>query len=56
MLVLALQHFEVYVGGAVEPATVYTDHNPLTFLARMCNQNQRLMRWTLILQGYNIDI
>ncbi|KAL2102544.1 hypothetical protein ACEWY4_001712 [Coilia grayii] len=54
-LVLALQHFEVYVGGAAT-VTVFTDHNPLTFLNRMCNSNQRLMRWSLVLQGYNIDI
>lgn len=55
-LVLALQHFEVYVGGAAQPVTVYTDHNPLTFLDRMRNQNQRLMRWSLLLQGFNISI
>lgn len=54
-LLLALQHFEVYVGGAAN-VTVFTDHNPLTFLNRMCNSNQRLMRWSLILQGYNINI
>ena len=31
-LVLALQHFEVYVSAGEYPLTVYTDHNPLTFL------------------------
>ena len=55
-LVLALQHFEVYVGGAAQPVTVYTDHNPLTFLDRMRNHNQRLMRWSLLLQGFNLNI
>ena len=35
---------------------VYTDHNPLVFLHRMYNQNQRLMRWALIVQGYNLVI
>lgn len=55
-LVLALQHFEVYVGGAVHPVVVFTDHNPLVFLDRMRNCNQRLMRWSMILQGYNIEI
>ena len=54
-LVLAVQHFEVYVGGAAT-VTVFTDHNPLTFLHRMCNSNQRLMRWCLVLQGYTLDI
>ena len=55
-LVMALEHFEVYVGGAAQPVAVYTDHNPLTFLDRMCNHNQRLMRWSLILQSFNITI
>lgn len=55
-LVLALQHFEVYVGGAAQPVVVYTDHNPLTFLDRMRNHNQRLMRWSLVLQSFNISI
>ncbi|KAL6489213.1 hypothetical protein MHYP_G00029540 [Metynnis hypsauchen] len=41
-LILALQHFEVYVGSTVGPVTVYTDHNPLVFIARMKNQNARL--------------
>ena len=35
---------------------IYTDHNPLVFLHRMYNQNQRLMRWALIVQGYNLVI
>ncbi len=55
-LLLALQFFEVYVGSSVVPVRVFTDHNPLTFLKRMYNQNRRLMRWALILQGYNICI
>lgn len=55
-LVLALQHFEVYLGGSSVPIVVFTDHNPLTFLSRMCNANQRLMRWALIVQEYNLDI
>ncbi|XP_048035833.1 uncharacterized protein LOC125261281 [Megalobrama amblycephala] len=55
-LLLAIQHFEVYVGSSVFPVTVYTDHNPLTFISRMRNQNQRLMRWSLIFQNYNLEI
>ncbi|KAI2644029.1 Retrovirus-related Pol polyprotein from transposon 17.6 [Labeo rohita] len=55
-LILALQHFEVYVGGSPEPVAVYTDHNPLVFLMRMCNSNQRLMRWALVIQGFNLKI
>ncbi|KAL6485643.1 hypothetical protein MHYP_G00050350 [Metynnis hypsauchen] len=33
-LILALQHFEVYVSSTVGPVTVYTDHNPLVFIAQ----------------------
>ncbi|KAL0172199.1 hypothetical protein M9458_032510, partial [Cirrhinus mrigala] len=36
--------------------TVYTDHNPLVFLMRMSNANQRLMRWSLIMQEYSVEI
>lgn len=54
-LIWALQHFEVYVGG-VAPLVVYTDHNPLTFLKSLKTPNQRLVRWALFLQAYNLDI
>lgn len=53
---LSLQHFEVYVGSTSYPVLVYTDHNPLTFLCRMYNQKQRLMRWAIVVQNYNIEI
>ncbi len=33
-LVLALRHFEVYLGGHCSPIKVYTDHNPLVFLSQ----------------------
>ncbi|KAL6490059.1 hypothetical protein MHYP_G00004040 [Metynnis hypsauchen] len=55
-LLLSLQHFEVYIGSCPLPVTVYTDHNPLVFLSRMYNQNQRLMRWSLIVQEYDLEI
>jgi len=55
-LLLALQFFEVYLGSSSAPIVVYTDHNPLVFLTIMYNKNQRLMRWSLVVQGYNIDI
>lgn len=54
-LLLALQHFEVYLSSG-NTIVVYTDHNPLTFLARMSNSNQRLMRWALIVQEFDLDI
>ncbi|XP_043076525.1 uncharacterized protein LOC122325550 isoform X1 [Puntigrus tetrazona] len=50
------KHFEVYVGSTPYQVIVYTDHNPLTFLCRMYNHNQRLMRWALIVQDYNLEI
>ncbi|XP_073804400.1 uncharacterized protein [Danio rerio] len=55
-LLLALQHFEIYLGGSSFPIRVYTDHNPLVFLDRMRNSNQRLMRWSLEVQEFNLDI
>ena len=55
-LILAVQHFEVYLTSSFLPIVVYSDHNPLTFINKMKNNNQRLMRWCLMLQEYNIDI
>ncbi len=55
-MLLALQHFEVYVCSSPPPVTVYTDHNPLVFLNQMYNHNQRLMRWALMVQGFQLNI
>ena len=55
-LILSIQHFEVYISSSSSLVTVYTDHNPLTFLRKMKNKNQRLLRWTLLLHEYNLDI
>ncbi len=55
-LILALQYFEVYIGSTVQPVTIFTDHNALTFLQQMSNANHRLMQWSLICQGYNMKI
>ncbi|XP_076876436.1 uncharacterized protein LOC143525877 [Brachyhypopomus gauderio] len=55
-LLLALQHFEIYVTSSPIPVAVYTDHNPLVFLHRMSNKNQRLMRWSLLCQSFNLNI
>lgn len=55
-LLLALQYFEVYVGSSAIPVNVFTDHNPLIFLSRMKNTNQRIMRWSFYLQGFNLNI
>ena len=55
-LILALQHFEVYLHNSLHTITVYSDHNPLTFVSKMKNKNQRLMRWSLFLQEYNLVV
>ena len=55
-LLLALQHFDVYLGTTYFPVLVYTDHNPLTFIDKMKNKNQRLLRWNLTLQEYDLEI
>ena len=55
-LLLALQHFDVYLNVTLHPILVYTDHNPLTFLHKVANKNQRLTRWSLQLQEYDIVI
>ena len=41
-LVLALDHFDVYLGSTPFTIKVYTNHNPLTFLKTMKKKNQRL--------------
>lgn len=55
-LLLALQHFEVYLRSSPVPTIVFSDHNPLVFLTQMQNSNQRLMRWSLLLQDFNVEI
>ena len=54
-LILALQHFEVYLSNTY-PITVYTDHNPLKFIAKMKTKNQKILRWSLFLQNFNLKI
>ena len=34
-LILALQHFEVYLASSHAPIVVFSDHNPLTFIHKM---------------------
>ena len=55
-LLSSLQHFEVYLKGGPFPVTVFTDHNPITFISRMKGKNQRLLQWSLTLAEYNLDI
>lgn len=53
-LVLAVRAFSVYFGST--PVKVYTDHNPLVFIQKMANYNQKLLRWCLELQQYNLEV
>ena len=53
-LIQAVRTFSVYFGSS--PVRVYTDHSPLQFLQRMSSQNQKLLRWSLELEQYNLDV
>ena len=55
-LLLAVKHYDVYLSSSPFAIRVFTDHNPLVFVNRMKNDNQRLLRWSLTLQGYNLII
>ena len=50
------QHFEVFLTSSSSPTVIFSDHNPLTFIHKMKNKNQRLLSWSLFLQKYNLDI
>ena len=55
-LVLAVQHFEIYLSSSSGDVVIYTDHNPLTFLAKFKTANQRVFRWSLVLQPYSLVV
>ena len=55
-LILGIQQFEVYLTSSISPIVVFSDHNPLSFLHKLKNKNQRLLRWSLLLQEFNLDI
>ena len=40
---LSSKNFEVYLSAPSSPIVVYTDHNPLVFIHKMKNQNQRFL-------------
>ena len=46
---------DFYISNSTYPIVVYTDHNPLTFLSKT-TKNQRLLRWSLFLQSYNLEL
>ena len=55
-LVLAVQHFKVYLISCVDDIVVYTDHNPLVFLEKFKTKSRKLFRWSLLLQPYPLQI
>jgi hypothetical protein len=55
-LILAQQHFEIYVTASNSAVTVFSDHNPLVFLHKIKDKNQRVVQWSLCLQEYYLDI
>ena len=54
-LVLAVQEFHIYITNGF-PVEIYVDQNPLVFINKMKNQNQRILRWSLLLQPYPLVI
>ena len=55
-LIFALQFYNAYVSPSDNNIVVYTDHHPLKYLNKFHNKNQRLTRWSLLLQEYNLDV
>jgi hypothetical protein len=52
-LISAIRVFKTYLANKV---IVYTDHEPLRYINTMAPTNQRLLRWCLELQPYDIEI
>lgn len=55
-LVLALDKFSFYLMDSPHPIETNTDHNPLAFIHHMRNHNQRLIRWALLIQPFDLKI
>ena len=52
-LVLAVRAFRIYISGKT---VVYTDHEALKYIHSNATKNQRLLRWSLELQQYDLVI
>ena len=55
-LVLALKRFECYLHPSSQTILIFTDHNPLDFIHAMKNSRQRILRWALSIQPFNLQI
>jgi len=53
-LLTAVRAFSIYFGSA--KTIVFSDHSPLQFLNKMAPHNQKLLRWCLELQQYNLEV
>ncbi|XP_025116167.1 uncharacterized protein LOC112577326 [Pomacea canaliculata] len=51
-IVWAVRKFRLYLEGV--RFTIRTDHNPLTYLNTARFENNRVMRWTLFLQNFDV--
>ena len=52
-LILAVRAFKIYLTGKT---VVYTDHEALRYINNNASKNQRLLRWSLELQQYDLVI
>jgi len=49
----ALKRFRSWVWGA--KLTIFSDHNPLSYLTESAPKSAKLMRWALALQEFDIN-
>ena len=54
-ILYGIKKLKGYIDGQTE-FCIQTDHNPLVWLKRNTGRNPRLIRWALILQGYNYTV
>ena len=54
-IILSLKHFHYYLMSSSE-IIVYCDHKPLQYIHSFSFKNQRLTRWSLYLQNFNISV
>ena len=53
-IVWGITKFRLYLAG--KPFVLQTDHQPLAYINKTKYQNDRIMRWALVLQGYDYTV
>ena len=53
-IILAIRYFSIYLIG--QKTCIHCDHNPLTWLNTMANTNHKLLRWSIEINQYNLEI